>query len=398
MNQTESSFSPLKVVMVGALPVNLAEVKGGVEAVILNLLNGFTSMRDVVVTHLAFSKEVQKETMINLSDNVRIRFIPFISNLELVDYAINGKVLNRIINEERADLIHIQEITPHLLRFLAFRKDNVVVTQHGIMSEELKYASGAAQRMKCLFKAAVERYAFPKFRNIIFISQYNRRLYRGTPSNETQIFNPVNPIFFEKVTTAKSQKNNLLYVGVLSRRKNIKLVLEALDELNKEGYPFALHVAGGFKEAAYEEEVMSVVDQFGLTDRVQFHGWLKQEQIRALYDVCPVFVLPSMQETLPVSIAEAMAQGKIVIASDVGAIREMFTDRKSGFLFKKNDKNDLVKTFTEVFNLAEKNTIGEAARAEALQKFDPENIALKTINFYRQVLSKSTANEGGKDS
>jgi glycosyltransferase involved in cell wall biosynthesis len=384
--------------MVGALPVDLGEVKGGVEAVIVNLLNSLKHLNGISVTHLAFSKDVKKDTTVSLSENVRIRFLPFVNRLELVDYVINGKTLNRIIEEERADIIHIQEITPHLLRFITFPKERLIVTQHGIMAEELKYAAGASQRLKCLFKAAVEKYVFPRFRNVIFISQYNRSLYQGVPANETQIFNPVNPIFFEKVTSSKPKKNSLLYVGVLSRRKNIKLVIEALHELNHKGHTFELHVAGGFKEAAYEEEVMSFVDQFGLKDRVHFYGWLKQEKIRALYETCPIFILPSMQETLPVSIAEAMAQGKIVVASDVGAIREMFTDRQSGFLFKRNDKNDLVNTLADVFNHTGSDRIGEAARSEALEKFHPEKIAQKTINFYRQVLRAHSVYEGGKDS
>jgi glycosyltransferase involved in cell wall biosynthesis len=395
VNLSNQSSSRIKIVLVGALPVNTAEVKGGVEAVIVNLLNSFRGLADVSVTHLAFSKEVRDERTMELSENVRIRFIPFLNPLELVDYVINGKNLNRIIREERPDIIHIQEITPHLLRFLAFPKQRLVVTQHGIMAEELKYASGISQRLKCLFKVAVEKYAFPKFRNVIFISQYNRRLYQGVPSHETQIFNPVNPIFFEKVTSSMSKKNNLLYVGVLSRRKNIKLVVEALHNLNQQGYHFELNVAGGFKEAAYEEEVMSAVDEFGLKDRIHFHGWVSQERIRELYEICPIFILPSMQETLPVSIAEAMAQGKIVVASDVGAIREMFSDRKSGFLFKRNDKNDLVQTLAEVFNHQQSDRIGETARTEAIEKFHPQKIALKTINFYRQVVAADTRDKGG---
>lgn len=398
MNLSNQSSSRIKIVLVGALPVNTAEVKGGVEAVIVNLLNSFRGLADVSVTHLAFSKEVRDERTMELSENVRIRFIPFLNPLELVDYVINGKNLNRIIREERPDIIHIQEITPHLLRFLAFPKQRLVVTQHGIMAEELKYASGTSQRLKCLFKVAVEKYAFPKFRNVIFISQYNRRLYQGVPSHETQIFNPVNPIFFEKVTSSMSKKNNLLYVGVLSRRKNIKLVVEALHNLNQQGYHFELNVAGGFKEAAYEEEVMSAVDEFGLKDRIHFHGWVSQERIRELYEICPIFILPSMQETLPVSIAEAMAQGKIVVASDVGAIREMFSDRKSGFLFKRNDKNDLVQTLAEVFNHEQSDRIGETARTEAIEKFHPQKIALKTINFYRQVVAADSRDKGGNRS
>ena len=398
MNHENPSFRRLKVVLVGALPITLTAVKGGVEAVIVNLLNSFKSMPDIDVTHLTFTKEVKKEERITLSENVRIRFVPFLSNLELVDYVINGSTLNRIVQEESPDIIHIQEITPHLLRFLAFPKGRIIVTQHGIMAEELKYASGLSQRLKCMFKAAVEQYAFPRFRNVIFISGYNRKLYTGVPSNETQIFNPVNPIFFEKVTGENHKKNNLLFVGVLSRRKNIKLVIEALRDLKQQKHAFELHVAGGFKEAAYEKEVMSAVDEFGLKDQVHFHGWLKQEQIRELYQVCAIFILPSMQETLPVSIAEAMAQGKIVVASDVGAIREMFTDRESGFLFKRNNKKDLAKTLAEVFGHPDGNRIGEAARKEALEKFNPQTIAVKTISFYWKVLASREMNEGGADS
>lgn len=396
MNPINSLPNKLKVILVGALPLQLEHVKGGVEAVILNLLNSFRSIPDVSVTHLAFTKEVNDEKIINLAENVRIRFLPFLNKLELIDYVINGKTLKQIFEEEQPDIIHIQEITPHLLRFLAYPKAKVVVTQHGIMAEELKYASGLSQRFKCLFKAAVEKYAFPKFPNVIFISQYNRRLYKGVPEKEAQIFNPVNPIFFEEVTGTNPEKNSLLYVGVLSRRKNIKLVIEALNDLRRQGHSFELHVAGGFKEAAYEEEVMSAVDEFGLKDSVHFHGWLRQDQIRELYQVCPIFILPSMQETLPVSIAEAMAQGKIVVASDVGAIREMFTDRISGFLFKKNAKNDLVKTLSEVFNHSNGGQIGAAARAEALEKFHPEKIAMKTIDFYRKVAGKPDIDKGGK--
>jgi glycosyltransferase involved in cell wall biosynthesis len=175
-------------------------------------------------------------------------------------------------------------------------------------------------------------------------------------------------------------------VGVLSRRKNIRIVIEALHELKNEGKIFRLHVMGGYKDDGYEGEITALVDRYQLKDQIVFHGWVKQEQIREIYSRCPIFILPSQQETLPVSIGEAMALGKVVIASDVGAIREMFSDRQSGFLFKKNDRDDLVRVLRAVYDNPDLAVIGQRAKQEAIEKFHPRLIAEKTIHFYQEVL------------
>jgi glycosyltransferase involved in cell wall biosynthesis len=116
---------------------------------------------------------------------------------------------------------------------------------------------------------------------------------------------------------------------------------------------------------------------------------MKQEQIKEVYRECPIFILPSLQETLPVSIGEAMALGKVVVATDVGAINEMFTDQISGFLFKKNDLKGLVKVLQSLYDRPDLPGIGARAQKEAHQKFHPLLIAEKTIGFYREVIQKT---------
>src|SRR5690606_32444451 len=155
----------------------------------------------------------------------------------------------------------------------------------------------------------------------------------------------------------------------------------------KDQYTFTLHVAGGFKDATYEGQIKALIDDADLSDHIVFHGWQTQEEIARLYAESPLFVLPSLQETLPVSVAEAMARGRIVIASDVGGIREMFTDMVSGFLFQRNNARELAEVFRKVFELNEDNGIGRRAQAEALERFNPLNIARETLSFYREVLA-----------
>jgi glycosyltransferase involved in cell wall biosynthesis len=390
-NSESSTPERVCVLMVGALPLDLTQVKGGVEAVILNLFQGFRNIRGVRVVHVAFTKETKTATSVDFAENIVIHFLPFRVGAEIIDYAINDSALQKIIQSENPQIIHIQEITPHILRFLKYRKSHIVVTQHGIMREELKYASGIGQKLKCIFKAGVEKYVFPIFRHVIFISKYNQKLYPARPVHGVQIFNPVNPIFFAQHEHPVSENNSLVYVGVLSRRKNIRIVVEALYELKKTNQLFKLHVIGGFKESAYETEIMSLVKECGLGSQIIFHGWMKQEQIREIYKDCPIFVLPSLQETLPVSIAEAMALGKVVVATDVGAINEMFTDQESGFLFRKNDRQHLVNVLQSLHDNPQLPAIGERARKEALEKFHPTLIAEKTMSFYREIIEMSKA-------
>lgn len=377
--------------MVGALPIDLEAVKGGVEAVIVNLFSGFSTRDDIDVTHVSFTKEVETTMVMQFAANIRIYFVPYTNRVDLVDYFSNTRAFLDIMDSEKPDLVHIQEITPHLLRFLRLPKSTVVVTQHGIMKEELKYAAGFAQKLKCLFKVYVEKYIFPTFRNIIFISDYNKALFPGGKILSKRIYNPVNPSFFRITPTPAATKNSLMYVGVLSRRKNIKLVVEALIHLNQKGIRFELHVVGGFKDAGYEKEVMSLVKSSQLLDQIVFHGWKKQPEIVELYSRCNYFILPSLQETLPVSIGEAMAMGKIVIASDVGAIREMFRDKDTGYLFKKNDLSDLVAVLESVDQITSTADVSIRVREEAEEKYHPSHIAEETRNFYLQVIqSKNT--------
>jgi glycosyltransferase involved in cell wall biosynthesis len=381
----------VKVLMVGALPLDLKSVKGGVEAAILNLFSGFSHLNDVEVVHLSFLPGHSIPLVVHYAPNVRICFLPFRSRFRLVDYFVNMKALKKIISEETPDIIHIQESEPHLLRFLRLPKCNIIVTQHGIMREELKYASGLKAKMKFVFKAAVERYVFPLFKNVIFISNYNRNLYRGRLNKSTNIYNAVNMIFFKHQPVRSPNPLSIIYVGVISRRKNLKIVIEALHHLKQRNMVYDLQVVGWYKEKdiEYENEIIGAVKKYGLADQVTFHGWLKQQDILKLYDGCTTFILPSLQETLPVSIAEAMALGKIVIASEVGAISEMFEDTISGYLFRRNNLEDLIALLESLYlrpSLTEKETL---IKEMAIQKYHPVENARRTLSFYREVLASN---------
>ena len=377
----------IKVVMVGGLPFDLLSVKGGVEAVILNLLAGLSNLPNMEVAHIVFLKDASQQRVVTYSRNVKVYFVPFKSRFPFIDYLVNHQPLRKIIQDEKPDIIHIQESEPHLLRFLMYPKQNIVVTQHGIMREELKYAKGPKDNLKFLFKALIERFVFPLFQNVIFISEYNRRLFKGELKNMEVISNPVNPIFFNGIDRNEGSGNrSIIYVGVINRRKNIILIIEALRKLKQHGIVYHLHVVGGYKEVAFESVLMGLIRQYDLSKQIIFHGWLKQQEILKVFDLCDYFVLPSLQETLPMSVAEAMALGKIVIATDVGAVSEMLQDKSTGFLFPCNDVEGLV-TLLKTFSNGVDPNLKPKIKKEAFEKYEPVEVASRTERFYARVLS-----------
>lgn len=386
----------VKALMVGTLPTDLLSVKGGVESAILNLFAGFTSLSgDIEIVHVSFLEGISDRIELEYSPNVKIIFLPFKVKIKLLDYLINKSSLSNIVAEENPDIIHIQESEPHLLRFISFSKNTIVVTQHGIMKEELKYATGVKNKLKFVFKTMVERFIFPSFKNVIFISEYNRKLYTGKLNQSAYIGNAVNPIFFEKSDIEPTERNSIIYVGVISKRKNLKMVIEALHQLKLLNIQFYLHVVGWYKEkdVQYEIEIAELIQKYDLSSQIKFYGWLKQQEIVAVFRKCNFFILPSLQETLPVSIAEAMALGKIVIASDVGAISEMFENKVSGFLFEKNNLENLVSLLKEIHDNTEMDFSewSDRIRKEARLKYYPMENARKTLDFYKKVLSTGSA-------
>jgi len=379
----------LKVLMVGLLPPDIEKIDGGVVAVILNLLSSFRNMKSVEIVFVSFNLEINKVITKEYSANIRIHYIPYTVPFKLIDYFVNRKALNEIIREEKPDLIHIQEVTPHILRFIHFPKDKIVLTQHGIMSEEYKYAIGLRDKLQCLFKGFVEQHVFPVFKNVIFISDYNRNLFPRTNVFSEKIYNPVNPIFFSKDFTT-GQTDSISYVGRINKNKNLAVVLRALGILKKENIVFKLHVVGGYKDDHYEKEINTLISEYELDKQVTFYGWQTQEQILGVHEKCRIFVLPSQQETMPVVIGEAMALGKVVVASNVGAVSEMVTDKTSGFLFERNNLEELCSLLRQLNNNeALLDAVSTEAIKEAREKFHPDSIAQKTYDFYLKVLQNT---------
>lgn len=106
----------------------------------------------------------------------------------------------------------------------------------------------------------------------------------------------------------------MISVGELSLRKNHKVVINALAELrNKEFVNYIKYMIAGSGELW--DELNALIEEKGLKETVQLLGY--RNDINDLCKVADLFVLPSLQEGLPVALMEAMASGLPCIASKI---------------------------------------------------------------------------------
>jgi glycosyltransferase involved in cell wall biosynthesis len=377
--------------MIAPFPYKEAKIKGGVEAVTVNLLEGFKNISNIEMLVISIQKTVLVEEIIEYSESIKIHYIPYgrikSTKLEMLFHArIRVK---QIANVFKPDIIHIQGNGTILLLTIGLKKENLVITQHGILKEELKYIISLSNRISQLISIKIEKLFESNIKNRIYISDYNKQLSEiklNKSKNNTIIFNPVsNSFFYNNVSNIKNS-NRLLYVGSIIKRKGLIDLLIAIKILKDKNINFHLDVVGDFQDESYKSEIINYTNKYELSKQITYHGWLYSNEIQRLLHKDSIFVLPSYQETLPVVIAEAMASGKVVVATNIAGIPEMVEEGKTGFLFERGNVNELIEILTKLSTI-DKKLHSELSYKRALKMFSADIVAKQTFQFYKDVIS-----------
>jgi glycosyltransferase involved in cell wall biosynthesis len=128
-----------------------------------------------------------------------------------------------------------------------------------------------------------------------------------------------------------------------------------------------------------------MIQRFGLQSNVILAG--QHSDMPGIYAAMDVFVLPSLNEGLPMTILEAMAASKPVIATRVGAIPSVIRDGETGLLVDPGDTYGLRSAVARLLSAPDLcRRIGAAGHAWVSKHYTSEAMALKYRQMYDEVL------------
>jgi len=183
----------------------------------------------------------------------------------------------------------------------------------------------------------------------------------------------------------RSNQNILISVGRLAKEKGYSYMIKTIQILKKK-YPDLIWIVLGDGEDRRKLE--REVKTSNLQKNVFFLG--NRNNVAEYLIASNVFLMPSLEEGLPLALLEAMVCGLPIVATNVGGIPEVITDGANGFLVEPKNSLALAKKIEYLLNLEQerRKKIGLEGRKVVEEKFSLEKMERDYKNLYQQFLSK----------
>lgn len=147
-----------------------------------------------------------------------------------------------------------------------------------------------------------------------------------------------------QVLIAHQNDNELtefLYLGRISKLKGFGDIIEAAERMKNDTDRFRISVVGHGDSPGILENYQQTIDQKGLSQFFRFLGRKTGQDKYQIYHESDVYIFPSWEEGCPTSVLEALASGLFVLATDVGALREIIQPDVNGWFVETQNPCDL---------------------------------------------------------
>lgn len=180
--------------------------------------------------------------------------------------------------------------------------------------------------------------------------------------------------FFKRDSTIQRNWNQVLYLGRISRIKNVDIIVKAFAEVVKSNPTAHLLVVGDVvsSDTRYLDEIKNMAIELSLGDRIQFQPAVSNAETVKYYNESGISINATESGSFDKTIGEAMACGQIVLTSNSGVTGQIDTR----CIFKEKDISDLAQKLDAI--LALDNSQKEAI-ANSLQEYVKENHSLTKL-------------------
>lgn len=277
--------------------------------------------------------------------------------------------LVRLLRQHRINAVHSHEFTMAVYGAAACRLLRVpqVITMHG-----------GLRAFKALRRRVALRWAMRNSAHTVTVSHATRRVFAASLGIDERRFTVIPNGVPNQAGNATRVREEfgiqpgeciLLAVGTLERHKGHRVLLDALARLASGNLrpSWKLIIAGG-RGGDQHDGLLQFLEEEGLDDHVRIVT--NRNDIPDLLALADLFVMPSLQEGLPMALLEAMTAGKAIIASSTSGIPEAIVDGRDGILVPPGDVSSLAEALKSLItDSARRNALGTAAAARAHAEF-----------------------------
>lgn len=316
--------------------------------------------------------------------------------------------IGELIDRERPDIVHCHNIyhqlTPSIIGAAKRRNVPVVLTLHdyktvcpihsrlradhvcsdcleGDFSNVVRHrcADGSLSKSAVLYaEAVIQRYLgnYESVDIILAPSRFMAESVTKTRLRQERVQVLYNGIDTESIPASTIDSNYILYVGRLSRQKGVQTLLEAHSKM---AHGMEMVVVG---TGPMEDELRARYR------RARFMGFLSGNALHKIIAEASVVVVPSEgYENCPMSVLEAMAAAKAVVACDIGGIPELVLNGKTGLLFSPGNHEQLRQCLQEIMgNPGLRSQLGTAGRMRVEERFSVDEHNRKLMQIYKRLL------------
>lgn len=335
---------------------------GGLEKVTLDLANHLNNVRfKVTICCLDRLGDLAKE-----AENRGIKVL-FVKRKPGIDFSLPFR-LRRVFKDEKIDIVHTHNHAPMLYGTLGARLAGIRAIFNTIHGREKKIKNKAIWSMVWKMNS-----------RIITISQdAKKELVKHSGINPEKIGVIYNGIDISRFKKSGVDNNIIGTVSRLSLEKDNFTMLEAFKIITSRFDNVSLVIAG---DGPLRESLKSKVESLKLEDKVQFLGF--RNDIPEILSGFDVFALSSLTEGISISLLEAMASGKPVVATNVGGNPEVVVNGETGLLVPPKDPAKMAEAIIKILSDKEMaKRMAEAGRKRAEEKFSLERMVKEYQELY----------------
>jgi glycosyltransferase involved in cell wall biosynthesis len=312
--------------------------------------------------------------------------------------------LHRFLRQEPYQIVHTHTSKGGFVGRLAAKLAGVPLilhTAHGFAFHE-----GSPVRTRRIY-STLERIASGWCDRIVAVSEFHRKwaieLGMCSPGKIIAIPNGLaDPGRNPNVNTAELRRQlgvgceDLLILSIsrLAPDKGLEYLIEASAIMPPMGRRLQIVIAG---DGPFREQLERLAATLGVTDRVKFIGFRKD--VGDLLAACDLMVLPSLREGLSISLLEAMAVGKPIVATNIGSQREVAAHGDMALLVRPADATALAESILRlVGDQALMARLGNKARAVYESFYTEEKMLQSYRQLYLDLLDAKRTKKAAMDS